>query len=226
MQVLIGVPAFNEEKMIGKVLKSLPKRIKGVKRVDILVVDDGSSDQTGKVARRLGVVVLTHLLNRGLGGSLKTIFAYAKKKNYDILVTFDADGQHKSDDLPRVLTPVLKKKKDVVIGTRWSNKRNAPLLRLLVNKFANIATFLLCGVMTSDSQSGLRVFSKKAIDKIKLQTDGMEVSSEIFKEIKRNRLRFGEIPIEPLYTDYSIRKGQRLSNAPDVFIRLFLRLLR
>lgn len=226
MRLLIGIPAYNEERMIGRVIKSLSKKISGVRKIDVLVVDDGSVDRTREIAKRSGVIVLTHLLNRGLGGSLKTIFTYAKAKDYDILVTFDADGQHKVNDLSKVLTPVLKKKKDIVIGTRWKRRKNAPFSRLIINSFANLATFFLYGIKTSDSQSGLRVFNKEAIDKIKLQTDGMEVSSEVFREIKRNRLRYGEVPIKAVYTDYSIGKGQKLSNAPNVFMKLFLRLLR
>lgn len=226
MKLLIGIPAFNEEKVIGKVLSSLPKKIRGIKKIDVLVVDDGSSDQTGEVAKKSHVIVLTHLLNRGLGGSLKTIFTYAKAKDYDILVTFDADGQHEANDLPKVLEPILENKSDVVIGTRWKKKKEVPFSRLIINNFANIVTFLLYGIKTSDSQSGLRVFSKNAIAKIKLQTDGMEVSSEIFKEIRRNKLRYKEVPIEAIYTDYSIAKGQKLAEAPNVFIKLFLRLLR
>lgn len=226
MKVLVGIPAFNEEKMIGKVIRSLPKRIKGVKKIDLLVVDDGSEDETREIAKDSGSLVLSHLINRGLGGSLKTIFTYAKKKNYDILVTFDADGQHKASDLPRILDPVLKKKKDVVIGTRWKNVRYVPFSRLVLNRLANIVTFFLFGVWTSDSQSGFRAFGKKAIKVIRLQTDGMEVSSEFFREIYMNKLKFGEIPINVIYSDYSKSKGQKLSNAPNVFFQLLLRLLR
>lgn len=225
MKLLIGIPAFNESEMIDKVLRSFPKKISKISKIDILVVDDGSTDNTGKISRLAGATVLTHLLNRGLGGALKTIFAYARINKYDILVTFDADGQHKASDLPKIIHQVSSGFADVVIGTRWMGTKIKPITRLLVNKIANIVTFFLFGVYTSDSQSGFRVFNKKAIEMIKLKTDGMEVSSEFFKEIKRHKLRFAEIPIETIYTDYSITKGQRISDAPNILFRLILRLL-
>jgi len=225
MKLLVGVPAYNESEMIGKVLRSLPEKLSKISKIDILVVDDGSTDDTGKISRLAGATVLTHLLNRGLGGALKTIFAYSHAKKYDILVTFDADGQHKADDLPKIIQPVSIGLADVVIGTRWKDSKIKPITRLLVNKIANVVTYLLFGVYTSDSQSGFRAFNKEAIEKIKLKTDGMEVSSEFFKEIKRNKLRFTEIPIETIYTDYSRAKGQKFSDAPNVLFRLLLRLL-
>lgn len=225
MKLLIGIPAFNESEMIGKVLTSLPKKIPRISKIDILVVDDGSTDNTGKISRLMGVTVLTHLLNRGLGGALKTIFAYSRANNYDILVTFDADGQHKASDLPKIIYPVSTGRADVVIGTRWKHTKIKPIARHIVNKIANIITFLLFGIYTSDSQSGFRVFNKIAIEKIKLKTDGMEVSSEFFKEIKRHKLRFTEVPIETIYTDYSRAKGQQIRDAPNVLFRLLFRLL-
>ncbi|MCL4338813.1 glycosyltransferase family 2 protein [Patescibacteria group bacterium] len=226
MRLLIGIPAYNEEKMIGVVISSLPKRLTGVDKVDIVVVDDGSEDRTGEIAQSKRVTVLRHIINRGLGGALKTIFAFALERNYDILVTFDADGQHESKYISDVIKPILSQKSDVVIGTRWKSKAHVPFSRRLINQLANVITFILYHVWTSDSQSGFRAFNKNSINKIKLQTDGMEVSSEFFKEIKSNNLRFSEISIIPVYSDYSLEKGQRLSNAPSVMINLLLRLLR
>lgn len=226
MNLLVGIPAYNEEKMIAFVIKSIPKKIKGIKNIDILVLDDGSSDKTATEAEKHGATVLAHILNRGLGGALKTILAYARGNNYEILVTFDADGQHNSLDISRLIDPIQKGKCDMVIGTRWKDQLQTPLSRLLINKLANIFTYLLYGVATSDSQSGMRALGKRAIDSISLQTDGMEVSSEFFKEITRNKLRFMEIPIKAVYTDYSRAKGQKIANAPKVFWQLLLRLLR
>src|SRR3990172_2668655 len=197
MKILVGIPAYNEETMVGKVVRSIPHKISGAGHVEIVVIDDGSDDRTFYEAQKAGAIVFRHLINRGLGGALKTIFAYAKETECDILVTFDADGQHDSSDLPKIIAPIIKNKSDVVIGTRWLLKKNAPFLRKLVNKLANIVTFIFFGISTSDSQSGFRAFGKKAINSIILTTDGMEVSSEVFKEIKRNRLRFSEIPIKP-----------------------------
>lgn len=225
-KLLIGIPAFNEREMIGKVVKSLPDVISGIDRIDILVVDDGSSDGTGTVAQAKGATVVTHVLNLGLGGALKTIFTFAGKYSYDFLVTFDADGQHKAEDISRLLRPLLNNSADAVIGSRWKTVRPAPLPRILVNKLANALALLFFAARTTDSQSGLRAFNKKAIHAIRINTDGMEVSSEIIKEIARLQLRYSEIAIEPIYTQYSQTKGQKLSNAPSVLFELFMRFLR
>ena len=226
MKLLIGIPAYNEERAIGFVINSLPKKLPGVTKIKTIVVDDGSSDNTMTLAQKKGVTVARHLLNRGLGASLKTIFEFARIKKFDLLVTMDADGQHDSGDISKIIRPVLNNKYDVVIGSRWKKKGNAPFSRMLINKFANLLTFIFYGVNTSDSQSGFRCFNKKSLLLIKQQSDGMEVSSEIFREIKHNKLKFTEIPIKAIYTDYSQAKGQRLENAPNVFIQLLLRLLR
>lgn len=226
MKLLIGIPAYNEQTLISQVIKSLPKKLTGVERTDVLVVDDGSIDTTALKAEAAGAIVLKHILNRGLGGALKTIFSYAQNEDYDILVTFDADGQHNANDIQELIEPIIKQEEDVIIGSRWKLSKNIPLSRLIVNKFANIITFLLFSVWTSDSQSGLRAFNKKAIKLINLQSDGMEVSSEFFREIYINKLKFQEIPVEIRYTGYSQSKGQKLTNAPNVFFHLFMRLLR
>ncbi len=224
--MLVGIPAFNEASAIGKVIKKIPHRINGITKIQVLVVNDGSIDDTDKVAKRSGAFVLNHLINRGLGGALKTIFEYARLMKYDILVTCDADGQHEGKDVIRLVKPLLQNKKDVVIGVRWQNKKKLPFRRLLVNQIANLLTFMLCGIYTSDSQSGMRSFSKKAIKSINIQTDGMEVSSEIFREIKNKKLSLSEVPIKAIYTQYSQSKGQKITDAPDVLFRLILRLIR
>lgn len=226
MKLLIGIPAYNESKMISQVINTLPKKITGIKKIDILVVDDGSSDTTSNKARKSGAWVIKHLLNRGLGGALKTLLAFAKMKKYDILVTFDADGQHCPADIEKLIVPIIKKQKDVVIGSRWSTSKSLRWTRYWVNQFANILTFILFGVWSSDTQSGLRAFNRRAIEKINIVSDGMEVSSEFFKEIYRHKLTFTELPIQAVYTNYSRSKGQRLDNAPEVFFQLILRLLR
>ena len=226
MRLLIGIPAYNEEKSIGNVLKSLPRKIPGISKIQVFVIDDGSSDQTAKVAQKEGALTVRHILNIGLGGAIKTIIEFAQKNEFDYLITMDADGQHDSKDLLNIVKPVVSKKSDVSIGSRWVKKSNAPLSRIIINKLANLLTFIFYGVKTSDSQSGLRCFNKKSISLINLQTDGMEVSSEIFRELKNNNLSFTEVPIKAIYTNYSQTKGQRLDNAPNVFIQLLLRLLR
>lgn len=217
---LILIPAFNEAAKISSVIKSIQQTQN--LNVDICVVDDGSTDQTYEIAEKSGVKVLRHILNRGLGAAIATGFEYAKNRNYGIVVTFDADGQHLASDIKRLINSLVDNKADVVIGSRLKNTMKMPILRNLINKLSNMATYLLFGVWTTDSQSGLRVFNRKALNLIKLRSERMEVSSEIFKEISRNKLKLVEEPIKPIYTKYSLNKGQKLSNASNVFWKLII----
>lgn len=223
MEVIVLIPAFNEEKTIGKVIGNL----KNEGFENIVVVNDGSTDQTEKIAEKKKATVLTHIVNRGLGASLKTGFEYAKKTKAEFVVTFDADGQHRAEDIKRLVAPLKNQKADVVIGSRLLKpNKEMPFLRKMVNWLSNILTFIIYGIRTSDSQSGLRALNRKALALIELKTQKMEVSSEIFKEIKRNGLRLAEIPIRAIYSQYSQKKGQKIANAPDVFSKIILRAYR
>lgn len=225
-KILVIIPAYNEESMIAQVIEDVPKKIEGIGNVSIVVIDDGSRDNTYAQAKATGVRVLRHIINRGLGASLATGFSVARQVKADIVVTFDADGQHRGKDITRLIKPIVKRKADVVIGSRLRKKTSMPRSRYVINLLSNILTFILFGIWTSDSQSGLRAFSREAVEKIKLHSQRMEVSSEIFKEIKRNNLSMVEVPIPAIYTEYSLKKGQRLSNAYNVLWKLLIRYIR
>lgn len=212
MKLAILIPAYNEEKMIGQVLKTLPKKFKGVSKIKVIVVNDGSTDKTMAIAQK-HTTVISHWLNRGLGGALGTGFAYAKKHDFDCLVTFDADGQHNPSDIEPVIRPILTRKTDVVIGSRLKNPRGMPWHRRIGIFGLNVITYLLFWVWTTDSQSGLRAFSRRAIEQIEIKSNKMEVSSEFFNEIQTKNLKMLEVPIKSIYTQYSIVKGQKPANA-------------
>ena len=219
-KVVIVIPAYNEEKMVGKVIDDLRKE--GFK--DIIVVDDGSTDDTLKVAKEKKVYVYSHVINRGLGGALNTGISAALMNKADIIVTCDADGQHAPKDIKRAVELLISSKDlDVIIGSRLINSEGMPFLRKVLNKGASIFTRLLFGIYITDTQSGLRVFSKDAAEKIEIKTNKMEVSSEIIKEIGRNKLRVKEIPIKAIYTEYSLAKGQKSTNFFKVLYKLILR---
>lgn len=226
MNLLIVIPAFNEAQVIERVLTNLPKSIAGINNLSVLVINDGSTDDTSKIAQKCGAIVIDHLLNRGAGAATRTGFEYALKYNFDVLVTFDADGQHNPDDIKKLIHPIMTKNADLVIGSRLKEKQKMPTDRLFINWIANLTTLAFFGVFSTDSQSGLRAFSRKAIEKIDIVSDRMEFSSEILLEAKRNNLKVTEVPVRALYSVYSKMKGQKNINALPIFFRIVLKLLR
>jgi glycosyltransferase involved in cell wall biosynthesis len=218
MKTYIVVPAYNEEKTLVSVIKGLKKE--GYD--NIIVVDDGSRDSTYRLASKEKVILLHHVLNRGLGAALGTGIRAAVEEGAEIIVTFDSDGQHNPKDVKRVAEQIVKGN-DVVIGSRLLNTKGMPWYRVLQNFIGNIVTYILFGVWTTDSQSGLRAFSREAAQKIRIKTNRMEVSSEIIGEIGRNKLKFKEVPIKPIYTEYSLSKGQSLLVGIKTFLKLVLR---
>ncbi len=227
-RLVIILPAFNESTVIAGVIKAIQRVTPDFKlKTDLVVVNDGSVDDTVKKAVAAGAKVLTHRINRGLGASLGTGLAFAKKVGADFAITLDSDGQHDPADLKQILRPLISGKADVVIGSRMLGKeKEMPLLRRLNNKAFNGLTWVLFGILTTDSLSGFRGFSKKAINKIDLKTERMEVSNEFFSEIKKNKLKFTEVPIKVIYTPYSIAKGVKPGNVFAIIFRLLLRLVR
>lgn len=226
MDVLVIVPAFNEQRSLGKVIDDLKKS--GFK--NILVVNDGSGDKTGEIAQKKKVKVATHVMNRGLGAAISTGLAFARETKPDVVVTFDADDQHKASDIKYLLAPIISNKADVVIGSRLkSNLKKFPRRRLIPIIISNYATFLLYGVKSTDSTSGLRAFNKKAYENIRLQSERMEFSNEFFKEFGRNKLRHTEVPITPIYTEYSMigsKQGNELTSSLKLGFKLMIDLLK
>lgn len=220
IKTLIALPAYNEGKVIGRVLDEIKKEGFG----QILVVDDGSFDNTAQIAKEKKVYVVSHFKNCGLGAAIRTALKFARQFNYDILVTFDADGQHDAKDLKNIIHWLNKKRAEIAIGVRNYAGTNVSRLRRFIIFLSNIYTWILVGVYSHDSQSGFRAFSKRAINAIDLKTERMEVSSEIFFEIAKKKLRFVEVPVSVKYTAYSLKKGQRNMNMFNVGFKLLLKL--
>jgi len=226
MKLSIIIPAYNEASTIGHVIAQIREvDLPGVERV-ILVVNDGSSDRTEEAARSTGAVVINHILNRGVGGALGTGIEAALRQGADILVTCDADGQHSSEDVRKVMEPVRSGQADVVNGSRMLAADGMPWTRRIANRVANLVTWVLFGIHMTDSQSGLRAFSRSAAMQIRIRTNTYEVNSEVCGEIRRHRLRFMEVPIRAIYTDYSMSKGQGFTMGLKTLIRLILTKLR
>lgn len=202
----IVLPAYNEEKIIQDTLRE----IVAAGYHNIIVVDDGSSDQTYERAKEIiGVIALKHQLNRGKGAATKTGIEAAKLLGANSIVTMDSDGQHNPQDIARLIEPIEKNHCDVVLGTRLKNPRGMPWYKILANKIGNILTWYLYGLYVSDSQSGFRAYSRHASEVINTKTDRYEYDSEVIREIYLYKLRYQEIPIEVRYTEYSMGKIQK-----------------
>jgi len=193
---LVVIPCFNEEVTIGSiVLKS--KRYAHT----VVVVNDGSSDNTAEVAKEAGAVVLSHSKNKGKGAAVKTGFKYALQKDFDYVVTIDGDGQHNPDEIPLMITELLRNGYDVVIGTRFGSSTEMPAWRKLGKRVLDYTTSIGNGGHVTDSQSGFRGFNKKAVELLtyKLNGDAFSVESEQLIKGYDLGLRVGEIRVTCKY---------------------------
>jgi glycosyltransferase involved in cell wall biosynthesis len=196
-RVVAVIPAYNEDRFIGSVvLKSLP-------RVDaLIVVDDGSADQTAAVATEAGAHVIRHGTNRGKGAALRTGFAAALDMGADVVVTFDGDGQHDPRQIPAVLAPLFTGEADLVIGSRFMDMKNhIPVWRQFGQHVLTWATNAAAGVRASDSQSGFRAFSRQMLEGVVWQSDGFAVECEMQFWAREHNLRIQEVAISCLYVE-------------------------
>ena len=205
--LLIILPAFNEGAVIRKVLFNIRK----IGFQNICVVDDGSSDHTAQKARNAGVEVISHPINRGAGAAVQTGIAYAKNNGYDYAILMDSDGQHLPEDIHRLYSKMETSKADIVVGNRFSfTENNVPTHRVAYNQIANIFTNLFCKKRYADTQSGFRLLNRRAIESLQLKNKGFGFCSEMLIFSDQSNLRVEETPIQVLYTNYSMNKGQNL----------------
>ena len=224
LSTYVVVPAYNEELTIGTVLDDL---LRYFRREEVIVVNDGSRDRTEEIARSRGVHVLTHLVNRGLGGALGTGIAYALRRDARLIITFDADGQHLIGDALRVMKPVAEGKADFAVGSRLKGDTSEmPFVKKFGNFVLDSITALFAGKYVSDSQSGLRCFSHECASKIRITCDRYAVSSEIIIEAAKNKCRIVEVPIKAVYTDYSMKKGTNVLEGIKIALNLLFDKLR
>lgn len=221
-RVCVIIPAYNEEKVIEDVIKKAKKEFSKSKfDIDVVLINDGSKDNTKLQAEKAGVFVIDHILNSGAGSATATGLSYANRQNYDIAVTMDADGQHSPKDVLSGIDFLEKNNIDLAIGSRLIDSRGMSKVKILGNKGLSFITFLLFGVNVTDSQSGLRVYSKNALEKLRWKTAGYEFCSEMIWRAKQSGLKIDEYPIQAIYTDYSRAKGQNNWNAVNIIKRLF-----
>ena len=202
-KIFFVIPAYNEGKKIGEVIRGLLKA--GYN--NIVVIDDCSRDNTYEVCSKLPVHLLRHVINRGQGAALQTGIDYALRQGAEYIVTFDSDGQHRVEDLPAMLKPVTSGEVEATLGSRFLKKAKLPLRRKLMLKTAIVVQWLFYGVKLSDAHNGYRVFSRRAAQKIRISQDRMEHASEIVEEIVHKRIKYREVPVTIRYTGYSQAKG-------------------
>jgi glycosyltransferase involved in cell wall biosynthesis len=193
MRIAIVIPVFNEEENIEKLLK----KISPYPKEDIVVVDDGSQDQTVSIVERFGATLLTHTVNQGKGMAHRTAFSYALKNGYDGVITLDGDGQHAPEEIGNFLEAV--DSADILVGTRSMSLSNMPLLRYLTNKVTSLTVSLIASQRILDSQSGYRYISRDVLSAVPLHTSRFQTESEILIKAGRMGFKIGIVPISTIY---------------------------
>jgi glycosyltransferase involved in cell wall biosynthesis len=209
------IPAFNEEPVLAEVLGGLQRL-----PYNVVVVDDGSTDGTASVAARFDVALVRHACNLGQGAAVQTGIDYAlARPDTRFVVTFDADGQHRAEDIPALLAPLRSGECDVALGSRFlpgGKALNIPGPKRLALALATLVTRLTTGMVLTDTHNGLRAFTAEAAAQLRITHNGMAHASEILSQIVALGLRYREVPVTVTYTDHSLRKGQPLMSSVDI----------
>tara|TARA_B110000014_G_scaffold242674_1_gene212457 strand:+ start:1458 stop:2339 length:882 start_codon:yes stop_codon:yes gene_type:complete len=197
LKIIVGIPAFNEEKNIAKIITRLNKITDS-----IVVCNDGSTDLTSEIAQKMGAVVINHEKNLGYGGAIRSIFLKSREMEGDILVTFDADGQHRIEDIEDVINPIINNQADLVIGSRFLDEKDqeVPQYRKMGIKVITKITNASLKQKLTDSQSGFRAYSKKVLNELNPSELGMGISTEILIKASSKNFKISEVPIKILYS--------------------------
>jgi len=217
----VVVPAYNEARMITNVVAEL--RAAGY---PLVVVDDASTDETAAVAAKAGAFVVRHPINLGQGAALQTGIEYALDQGAQVIVTFDADGQHRVGDIPLLIGALSTGSADFALGSRvLGTTVDAPPSRNVLLWLATLFTRLTTGMRITDTHNGLRAMTRRGAQAIKLRQNRMAHASEILDQIAASRLRYVEVPVTIHYSEYSLAKGQSLGDAVTILFDLLARRL-
>ncbi len=221
--VFVVVAAYNEAVCLDKVVRELSAEVPNV-----VVVDDGSTDNTYETAKGCAPFVLRHLLNRGQGAALQTGIDYALSRGARYIVTFDADGQHRVEDVWALIDPIYRGECEITLGSRFlGNTVDIPTSRRLMLRLGTLFTRVVSRVKVTDTHNGLRGFSRRAAGHIHITMDRMAHASQLIDQIRRSGLRYQEVPVQIRYTKYSVAKGQTPRAALRILVHYFLgRILR
>ena len=218
--ISIIIPAYNEAAALPSTIAPLLEA-----GYTVVVVDDGSTDDTQHVLKGLRVIVLRHAVNLGQGAALQTGMDYAFHTGAEIAVHFDADGQHPADAIPRLIEPILRADADVVLGSRFLRSEDAaqtPRGRRVVLRAGIVVSGVFTGMWLSDTHNGFRALSRRALGEIQLRENGFAHATEILAQIRRKKLRYVEVPGAIQYTDYSRKKGQSFWNSLNIVFDLLM----
>ncbi|MEZ4826707.1 MAG: glycosyltransferase family 2 protein [Bacteroidia bacterium] len=222
-RTLVIVPAYNEAAVIWQTVTGLLHA--GWK---VVVVDDGSTDDTTDRLRDVAIHYIRHEINLGQGAALMTGMVYANRAGADFVVHFDADGQHRVADIDRMIAVLENGAADIVMGSRFLDRESrskVPFSRRILLKTAVLVNFLYSGLWLTDAHNGLRAMNRLALEKIKLRENGMAHATEILTEIRKHKLRWKEIPVEVVYSPYARGKGQSALDALGILTDLMIRKL-
>jgi glycosyltransferase involved in cell wall biosynthesis len=221
-QIWVVIAAFNEASAIRRVVADVKSR-----EYHVLVVDDGSTDETGRVAGAAGGFVIRHPINLGQGAALQTGISFALLQGADVIVTFDADGQHRAADIAVLVETLSSNHAHFVLGSRFVGRAlHLPLSRRILLNAATVFTRFTTGLKVTDTHNGLRAMTRRGASRINLRQNRMAHASEILHQIAESGLRYVEAPVTIEYSAYSLQKGQRLGDALMILIDLFARRLQ
>lgn len=224
IKLCVVIPSFNEENVIEDVITNTKKIFqKSPFDFTILCIDDGSKDKTAQIAKKNGALVIRHVLNTGAGGATATGLSFAEQNGYDIAATMDADGQHAPEDVLAGVMTLIDKDVDLLIGSRLINTEGMSRVKVIGNKGLSFITYVLFGINSTDSQSGLRIFSRTALERLRWKTSGYEFCSEMLWRAKQQKMKIDEYSIQAIYTDYSKAKGQNNWNGINIVKSLLRR---
>jgi glycosyltransferase involved in cell wall biosynthesis len=213
------IPVYNEEKVIKDVIKNALKQFKY-----IVCINDGSNDNSSQQIAQTNAILIEHPINMGQGAALQTGIEFSRSLPVEYFVTYDADGQHRLQDVARMLKEIEKGKHDIILGSRFlgntigMKKSKAVVLKLAI-KFSNFVS----GMKLTDTHNGLRTFNRHVAETMNMTVPDMAHASEILDIIKRNGYRYKEVPVVIEYSAYSLAKGQTLINAVNIGFDVLLR---